>query len=265
MSDFPIWLDGRLLPPGRAVLRADDNGRLEGRGCYTTARIERGRPRWPERHARRLRGDARALGLGEIAEDAVAEALAELGKACFGQGEGVVRLQAFTDPEEALHLLGTARALGPEPDSWRAAIPPFPHPGPAPWGGAKISGQLLYTLARAHAREAKVDECLLFDRHDRLVEGARSNLFFVDAAGALAAPDLALGAVEGIAQQLLREHLPTVKTCDLRPRRLGELRELLAVNAVRGARPILAVDAAPVGDGTPGPWSRRLSEILAAA
>ncbi|MGE3235133.1 MAG: D-amino acid aminotransferase, partial [Thermoleophilia bacterium] len=42
-------------------------------------------------------------------------------------------------------------------------------------------------------------------------------------------------------------------------------REIVAVNALRGAVAIAAVDGAPVGDGAPGPLARALAVALAAA
>ena len=46
-------------------------------------------------------------------------------------------------------------------------------------------------------------------------------------------------------------------------RDLNRVSELIAVNAVRGAKPITALDDNPVGNGAPGPWSERLADVLA--
>jgi branched-subunit amino acid aminotransferase/4-amino-4-deoxychorismate lyase len=43
---------------------------------------------------------------------------------------------------------------------------------------------------------------------------------------------------------------------------LAAAREILATNAVRGVRPVIALDGRPVGDGKPGPWSQRLDLLL---
>ena len=45
---------------------------------------------------------------------------------------------------------------------------------------------------------------------------------------------------------------------------LHAARELVAVNAVRGARPITELDGRPVGNGRPGPLARQLALTLAA-
>ena len=48
------WVDGRLEPLDRPAIRADDSAFSEGRGCYTSARVESGRARFAERYAARL-------------------------------------------------------------------------------------------------------------------------------------------------------------------------------------------------------------------
>ncbi len=45
-------------------------------------------------------------------------------------------------------------------------------------------------------------------------------------------------------------------------RTLRAAQEIIAVNAVRGARPVVELDGAPVADGRPGPWSERFAEAL---
>jgi branched-subunit amino acid aminotransferase/4-amino-4-deoxychorismate lyase len=262
LSALPSWIDGRVLPPGDPGLRADDSAFLQGRGCYTTTRIVAGRPLWPERHARRLARDARRLGLGLVEESRAAAALEELGRAAFGEGDGVVRLQASRDAEGRLHLTGIPRPLGPEPETWSAVVSPLPHPGPMPWGGAKVTGRLLDAVAREGAAKIGADEALLVDREGFLVEGTRCNLLFAAGDGALAALPLERGAVAGVAQEIVRERIPDLATWDLRVEELTALRELIAVNAVRGARPIVKVDGRPVGTGRAGPGAERVARAL---
>ncbi|GAG47375.1 unnamed protein product, partial [marine sediment metagenome] len=40
------------------MVRADDSAFSEGRGCYTSVRIQAGRPRFAERHVQRLQRGA---------------------------------------------------------------------------------------------------------------------------------------------------------------------------------------------------------------
>jgi len=244
------------------VLRADDSAAAGGRGVYTSARIANGVVRHGERHARRLARDAAALDLGRIDPSRCLEAFGTLGVAAFGAGAGVVRLQASRDGDGNTHLLGVTRELGPARDAWRALDAGFAHPGLAPWGGAKVTGHLHHVVARDAATRAGADEALLFDAAGRLVEGARSNLVALLADGTLATPPAARGGVAGVALAIVREREPALVERDLGRDELAAARELVALNAVRGAVAIVRLDAAPVGDGVPGGCARRLAALL---
>jgi branched-subunit amino acid aminotransferase/4-amino-4-deoxychorismate lyase len=45
---------------------------------------------------------------------------------------------------------------------------------------------------------------------------------------------------------------------------LAQAAEIIALNAVRDARPITLLDGHPVGDGQAGPWAARLRAVLEA-
>jgi branched-subunit amino acid aminotransferase/4-amino-4-deoxychorismate lyase len=264
-SPGSIWVDGRLLDADTPVVRADDSAFGGGRGCYTAGRFAGGRIRFGERVVRRLARDARILGLGEVDEALSLQGMVALGRASFGEGEGVVRLQASRDGAGSLRLVGVTRVLGPEPALWRAISPPFSHQGPAPYSGAKVTNHLLFAMARERAVRAGVEEAALFDVEGFLIEGARSNFVLARSDGSLATPSLRRGGVAGVAREVLLERLPEIAESDLHRRALGEARELIAVNAVRGASPVVELDGRPVGDGRPGPAALRLREILDSA
>ncbi len=257
------WVDGELVFDGRAVVRADDSAYREGRGCLTTLRIAAGRARFEDRHVSRLQDGAKSLRLGALADSTIRRAVAELAEAAFPDGEGVIRLQVSRDGAGATHLIGTARRLLDDPAEWSAILSAHPHGGTSSFEGAKVSSRLALALAADDARVAGVEEALLLDANERLVEGANSNLFVAARNGALGTPPLASGAVAGIARSLLLERLPEIEEREISKAELLGARELIAANAVRGARPITRLNGQPVGDGRPGPWSARLAEVLA--
>jgi branched-subunit amino acid aminotransferase/4-amino-4-deoxychorismate lyase len=245
------------------VVRADDGAFAEGRGCYTSVRIRGGAPRFAERHARRLVRGAEALRLDALDPARVTRALDELAAAAFPRGEGIVRLQVSRDPSGALHLVGVPRGLGDEPASWRAIVAPIVHDGGlALPGGYKLSNRLALSLAADAADAAGAHEALLLDAAGHLVEGARSNLLVAIRDGSLLTPPLTRGAVDGIGRQLALARVGGIAERDVSEADLREAREIIAVNAVRGAVPIVSLDARPVGDGVPGPRARRLAAAL---
>lgn len=259
----PAWVAGRLVDAGAPALPPDDLAFQTGRGCYTAARAVRGRILHAERHAQRLVRDAARIGVGALDPALCLEAMAVLARAAFADGDGVVRLQASASAGGPPRLVGTVRALGPEPAAWTAVVAPFAHEGPSPFSAAKVSGRLRFAWAAEHARAAGADEALLLDTDRRLVEGARSSLLVVGEDGALRTPPLARGAQAGVAREILLERVPELREGDVEASALAGARELVAANAVRGARPIVRVDGRPVGDGGPGAWAARLAAAFA--
>ncbi len=256
------WVDGRIASLEEPVVYADDSAFSEGRGCYTSARVAKGRPRFPERHAQRLVRAAAELGLGRLEPALVQRALFELADAAFGPGDGVVRLQASLDGAGRLHLVGVPRPLGSEPPEWTAIVVSLPHEGGGLAAGLKVSSRLTMALAGDAARQAGVDEALLLDGSGHLVEGSRCNIFVSGPDGALATPPLAAGAVAGIARGLVLERVSGVEERPVPLAALRAAREIVAANAVRGAAPIVRLDGEAVGDGRPGPWAAQLRSAL---
>lgn len=213
----------------------------------------------------RLARDAKALGLGTLETTRACEALAALGRAAFGDGAGVLRLQASRSSAGTLRLLGLARDVGRERGAWSALSAPVRHEGPGAFAGVKLTGHPRLALARALAQQAGCDEALLFDAEGRLVEGARTALVVVRADGVAVTPPAGRGGVASVALGIVGEAIGTFTEADLTRAELAAARELVALNAVRGAVAIVRLDGAPVGSGAPGPLATRLRAVLAAA
>jgi branched-subunit amino acid aminotransferase/4-amino-4-deoxychorismate lyase len=160
-------------------------------------------------------------------------------------------------------VIGTARGLGSDPSEWSAIIVALAHDGASLADGMKVTSRLTLSLAAEDARAAGVDEAVLLDANEHLIEGANSNLFVASREGALWTPPIATGAVAGIARSLVLERISEIVERDIAKPELLAAEELIAVNAVRGARPITRLNDRRVGKGRPGPWSARLSEVLA--
>ncbi|MDE0886796.1 MAG: aminotransferase class IV [Myxococcota bacterium] len=258
------WAGGALAPT-----LGNEPQRILGEapGPYTAARVEHGRARWLEAHCARLTEDSLALGLPPPAPEAIREGFETLARAVFGDGPGIVRMATGEKPSGESLLVAEARALGPGGAAWRAAIAPFPHPGPGRHPGAKLSHVSEFEQARALCLESALDEVLLFDNRGRLVEGARSSLIVIDGEGRARTPSRALGGVKSIALAKIyaRQPLALLADPDLRRPDLDAAREIIAVNAVRGARAITRLDGRAVGTGRAGEGARILERSLAEA
>jgi branched-subunit amino acid aminotransferase/4-amino-4-deoxychorismate lyase len=155
------------------------------------------------------------------------------------------------------------RELGDDSLEWSARVVST-DPSMALPGGHKLSNRLALALAGEVADAHGDDEALIFDSRGRLVEGSRSNILVAGPDGGLVTPPLARGAVSGVTRQLLMERISEIAERDIHRAALDCALEIIAVNAVRGARPITRLDGHPVGRGCPGPWCSRVADALAA-
>jgi branched-subunit amino acid aminotransferase/4-amino-4-deoxychorismate lyase len=252
-------MDGRLAPADAL----DDAP--AGSGCYTTARVEAATPRFAERHVRRLRRDAAQLGLEPPPPESCLKALVTLSVAAFPSGAGIVRLELRADGRGGTRLIGTARPLGHDPAVLGAVVSPLCHPGPGAAPGAKLSARGLLDDAADRARRSGADEAILVDREGWVVEGARTNLAGIGPSGAAWTPPVARGGVAGLAREIVLESCSELRETDVSRESLAAAQEIVALNAVRGAVPVIRLEGRPVGSGQPGPLSERLRSILAAA
>ncbi len=263
-----LWFDGRIVERGDPCLDVLTDP-TEQPVCCTTARMRGGYPRHAEVHRARLHRDSATLGAGKVDEGALASLWAELSNAAFGSGddaEGIIRVEVHPAAGgETAHLLGVPRATGLEKSNWKTLRCPTIHPGAGAHRGAKLVHFPAYEEARAYSATFDVDESLLFDGAERLVEGARSNIVVVRADGSVVTPDPELGAVRGVGLSVLLDAVPEITSATISADDLREAREVIAINAVRGARAIVEHDDKPVAEGAPGKWAERLDRLLSEA
>lgn len=115
-------------------------------------------------------------------------------------------------------------------------------------------------LYEAYDRGARYP--ILLDHDGNVTEGAGYNVFaLVD--GRLLTP--ASGTLEGVTRRTVlelagREGIPT-EAVALSEEAFRSATELFATSTAGGVMPIVSLDGAPVGDGSPGPVTRRLREL----
>jgi len=257
-----VWLDGRVVPPGRALLDADDPGVRWGLGLFETMRADGARVPFLDRHLRRLAASAASLGLGDVPGGAALRAAVAAALAAGDGGPARVRLTVTARPTVLVEVTpvdadpwdvpgaGTAVALR---GAWLPGNRIAEH---------KTLSYAAWRLAQARAEAAGAAHALLLDREGRLGEAAVANVF-CDLGG-----DVVTAPADGLLPGIAREVCLAATGADERAAREDEwraAREIVAVNAVRGAVAVTAVDGAPVGDGAPGPLARALAAALAEA
>ncbi len=129
---------------------------------------------------------------------------------------------------------------------------------------AKVSAN--YTspmIAKWAARRAGYDEILLVDEKGFLAEASTENVFLVSRDGRLRTPSLDYvlhGVTRSSMIEIAKHDGIAVSEEAIRPEDLFTSAEVFLTATSAGVWPVLSVDDRPIGDGKPGPVSKRLAE-----
>ncbi|WP_374319181.1 branched-chain amino acid transaminase [Pseudoxanthomonas kaohsiungensis] len=185
------------------------------------------------------------------------------------RGAGSVGIAADTPIDVAVAALDFGRYLGAEAleqgidacvSSWQR-FAPNTVPAGAKAGGNYLSGQLVTREARRHG----YGEGIALASTGLLSEGAGENLFLVFD-GALhttpASASILIGITRDSIIKLARDAGIEVVERDIPREYLYLCDELLMCGTAAEITPLRSVDGKPVGDGTPGPVTRRLQQLF---
>jgi branched-chain amino acid aminotransferase len=273
-----VWIDGAPVEAGEARVPVFDRGFLYGDSVYEVFRTCEGRPFKEREHLERLERSAAGLEMtlparAEI-ERAIADTLAAAGEAdayvrvivTRGAGELglapemadrprlIVIVRPIKLPPSESYAGGVAVAIVGRSRSAPGAVDPQ----------VKSGNYLPSVLAVAMARKQGAYEAILCDAVGRITEGSSSN-FFVVRGRRVSTPALSGGLLEGITRRtvidLLRDDGTAVDEAPLWPVDLRSAEEAFLTSSVRGVLPIVRVDGHAVGDGHPGPITRRVLDL----
>lgn len=276
------YVNGRYLPHNRAAVHIEDRGYQLADGVYEVCEVRSGRILGLHRHLDRLDRSLAALAIAwPMSRAALAVVLAEVVR-LNRIGDGIVYLQvtrgiaprdhAFPDRAVTPGMVVTAREmpLAPREAKARRGIAVVTVPD-IRWGRVDIKtvGLLPNVLARQKSREAGAEEAWMIDRDGFVTEGASSNAWIVNAGGALVTRQADTSILGGIVRGLLAETAGTEGLkLEQRPFSLAEAqaaREAFLTSTTNAVMPIVKIDGRTVGNGRPGPVSRRLRRVLLAA
>ncbi|GMQ85923.1 MAG: branched-chain amino acid transaminase [Acidimicrobiia bacterium] len=278
-----IWKDGELIPWDEANVHVLSHGlhygtgAFEGIRCYET---KRGPAvfRLTE-HMERLARSCKALG---IPVDWTADELVKAAKELFAVNElrsGYIRPIVFygsgsmglNPAGAAVHTFiatwewgaylgeeGVQNGISVKVSSWRRisheSLPP----------NAKITGGYVNSiLAKQEALRGGYDEALMLNTDGFVAEGSGENLFVVRD-GAVRTPPISAGVLEGLTRDtmitLLRDDGVEVTETRVTRTDLSYADEMFLTGTAAEVTPIRLVDDQPVGEGGPGPITRRAQQ-----
>ncbi len=278
-----VWLDGQVVPADAPHLSAYDRGFQLGDGVFETLRARSGRPAELAEHLARLRRSADGLDipLEDGLDGAIAVGIATLlaAERLDGEdGDASIRITVSRGTIAARGLLPLER---PRPtvviQAWPVPPPPADHlerglhlavssvrrDPENPLSALKTTSRADYVYARLEARRAGADDALFLTTDGHLSEATSANVFLVRDTE-LATPALACAILPGTTRSWLLGWAGDVGLTPLEgwltSAELAAADEAFLCSSVAGVLPVTRFEGRPVGDGRPGPWTRRARE-----
>jgi D-alanine transaminase len=277
MSRF-AYVNGRFVRHGEATVHIEDRGYQLADGVYEVWAVFDGKLADAQGHFARLWRSLDALRIAHpmgqaaltfVLREAVRRNMVRNGLVYLQVTRGVARRDhAFPNPAVPPSMVVTAKSTDPllaeRKAAQGAAVISVPENR---WGRCDIKsvGLLPNALAKQAARERGAIEAWFVDDLGLVTEGASSNAWIVDADGHLRTRDTQANILHGVTRSTLFE---VIREAGLpineKPFTIAEAqgaREAFITGAGTLVMPIISVDGAKVGDGTPGPVATRLRRL----
>jgi len=274
-----VHIEGRICPPEEAKVSVFDRGFLYGDSVYETIGTMYGRLFALAEHLTRLERSAERIGLRVPPRPAIERAVVDTVRAAenvesrvrivLTRGAGQLDLDPASVDDTQLIVIVTP-LQPPSPAMYEAgvsvAIVSVLRNSPRAMDPAIKSGNYLNSvLALGEARRLGAYEALLCAGDGTVAEGASSNVFVVKQARVLT-PALEVDILDGITRAqviaLCRVNAIPLRETRLPPEDLRAADEVFITSATRVVLSVTRVDGAPIGDGRPGPVTRRLMQLF---
>ncbi|MEO0388615.1 MAG: D-amino-acid transaminase [Pseudomonadota bacterium] len=270
-----VYVNGAYLAEEEAKISVFDRGFLMADGVYEVTSVLDGKMLDFAGHLARLRRSLDALDMPSPADDAEIEAIHREVMVRNALTEGMIYMQITRgaadrdfawpeNPEPSLVLFTQARDLR-NPATVEHGLKVATTPD-IRWGRRDIKTvQLLApSMCKMAARASGADDAWMVE--DGLVtEGTSNNAYIVTAEGTIVTRNLSNRLLHGITRAaVLRYAREAQIKVEERPFTVEEAKratEAFVTAASSFVTPVIAVDGAPIGSGSPGPVAKRLREI----
>ncbi len=258
-AEGPVWLDGTIAPAEDASVRMTDPAVQAGLGVFETIAVRNGVPVELSEHLRRLENGAAVLSV-PLPERVALERGARAIAASVVGGYGWLKVSALRSERcivfgGRMDPLDEGRSVSAVLLRWRQN----PHDAIA---GLKTLNYANHILGLEEARRRGADEGIWRNTRGHLAECCTSSLFLVHRR-TIYTPAISDGILPGITRGTVlhaaRNLGIRVHEGKIRVRRLEQADEAFLSSSLRAIRPLIRVDARPVGDGEPGPVTRAVA------
>ncbi len=273
-----VYLNGELVPAEEAKVSVFDHGVLYGDGVFEGIRAYNGRVFRLQQHLERLYDSARAIMLSiPLTIEELTEAILETCRAneltdayirlVVTRGPGDLGLDPRKCPKPTVFIIADRIELYPEeyyekglevitcvtrrnsPDALDPAI--------------KSLNYLNNILAKLETVRAGVPEGIMLSSNGYVAECTGDNIFLVRDDHVIT-PPISVGNLRGITRQVVMELLAGmgIETQEelFRLLEVYNAKEIFLTGTAAEVAPVVKVDGRAIGEGTPGPLTRKLRE-----
>lgn len=275
-----VYLNGRICSKEEATVSVYDHGFLYGDGVFEGIRVYGGRVFRLEEHLDRLYASAKSLMLQiPLARDEMREAIIATVRASglrdayirpvVSRGPGDLGLDPRKCPTATVAIIVDSIRLYPEAayeGGLRMITSSVRRPSPDSLnGGVKSLNYLPNILARIEANQAGVEEALMLTPEGFVCECSADNVFLVTR-GEVVTPAPHLGLLRGITRDTVLElaqgeGIPAAERV-FAVHDVYNADECFLTGTGAEVVPVVEVDGRQIGDGRPGPVTRRLVEAF---
>ncbi len=271
-------LDGRLMPLSEVRISPLDRGFLFGDAVYEVLRLYQGKPWLEQEHLDRLAYSLKAIRIQGVDLAVLRHRMHEtIAAGPFLEATVYIQItrgaaprshpfptgvkpleflfvQEFTDPYREARQNGARVVLQPD----------------LRWGRCDIKSTNLLgnVLAMQAAKEAGCLEALLYHADGSLTEGTHTSLFGVADGCLLTAPkspEILPGITRQLILSLANQVQVPVREEALHRRHLEVIGELFVTGTTSEVMPLVDVDGRRIGNGQPGPVTRKLQQAYSEA
>ena len=274
-------VNGRYVPFARAGVHVEDRALQLGDGIYEVAGVKNGAPSDEDGHLDRMERSLGELGMPMPMSRAALKIVMREMIARNKIPEGYLYIQTTRGAVKRDHvppadgprptLIMTMRAIDTAGLAQRLeqGIGVSSQPD-IRWGRCDIKTvQLLPNLlAKQAARKAGAFEAWLVDKDGFVTEGASTNAWIVAQDGTVITRDLSTAILPGVTRKIMLQAIAEaqIKVVE-RKFTVAEAKaakEAFLSSATGAGVPVVTIDGDPIGDGRPGPLTRRIRELYAA-
>jgi D-alanine transaminase len=273
------YVNGKYMPIQEAVVSIDDRGYQFADGVYEVIGTYGGRPYAMEEHLQRLERSLRELYIDvDIRENGLdLERLMAEGMEQSGFEETFIYIQITrgvaprnhglpNPPPPPTVVMTFKESWRQSPERYEIGTKVITTPD-LRWKRCDIKSISLLgnILAKAEAHRAGVSEALLIDDQGRITEGSSTSAFCMidgEIRTAPTGPHILTSITRNILLDLIRELAIPVREEFFTREELLAADEVFIAGTTLEAMPVVEVDGKTVGDGKPGPLTRRVREAF---